>query len=386
MTAVAPGDGRPVLFPFGDGALLFSPDRRELRWLNATAAVIWCLREDGHDADGIAAVLRADAGLQPERARGFVAAALAEWSRADAAPRGGGPVPDATPPMPVAWPRGGPAVRRVYAIGPVTVEVAFGSLGLAAVLMPVLSHLETTAADAHARLAIVETPDGIAIHRDGVRRALCGPADELAPLALAEAWTAALGGGHFLFNIHAGVVANGTGCVLLPAAAGSGKTTLTAALVHAGLDFFSDEVAPLADPAFEVTPFPLPFCVKEAGLSPVAAFFPEARRLPFHQRGDGRRVRYLPPPPDRLPPPDARRPVRAIVFPSYAPDDPRGRLRRLDPTEALPLFLAQCVGVAAELDTARVARMLHWFNGVPRFELGFANLAWAVDAVLDVMA
>ena len=38
----------------------------------------------------------------------------------------------------------------------------------------------------------------------------------------------------FLLSVHAGVVAFGPECVLLPAIAGSGKTTLTAALVHAG--------------------------------------------------------------------------------------------------------------------------------------------------------
>ena len=41
---------------------------------------------------------------------------------------------------------------------------------------------------------------------------------------------------------------------LLPAAAGSGKSSLTAALVHSGLGYYSDEVALIEPGTFLVCP------------------------------------------------------------------------------------------------------------------------------------
>lgn len=57
--------------------------------------------------------------------------------------------------------------------------------------------------------------------------------------------------------IHAGVVATPAGsAVLLPAASGGGKTTLTAALVRAGFSFLSDEMAAIDPETRHVLPVP----------------------------------------------------------------------------------------------------------------------------------
>src|SRR4051794_27315009 len=119
----------------------------------------------------------------------------------------------------------------------------------------------------------------------------------------------------FFLNIHAGVVGSGESCILLPAPQGSGKSTLTAALVHAGFEYLSDEVALLSDD-LAVRSFPQAICLKESGIPAVASFYPEARSLRLHLRGDGKRVAYLPPSPDRLPKVGLRS-VRAVVFPRY---------------------------------------------------------------------
>jgi hypothetical protein len=74
--------------------------------------------------------------------------------------------------------------------------------------------------------------------------------------------------------MHAGVVAGPAGAILLPAPPGSGKSTLTAALVATGLDYFSDEVALLAEEDLAVMPFPLAMCVKDTGIDVLASRFP----------------------------------------------------------------------------------------------------------------
>lgn len=73
--------------------------------------------------------------------------------------------------------------------------------------------------------------------------------------------------------VHAGVVAATNGhAVLLPAAAESGKSTLTAGLVRAGLDYLSDEAGALTADGF-VDPYP-----KAIGLDPGSwAVLPDLR-------------------------------------------------------------------------------------------------------------
>ncbi len=107
--------------------------------------------------------------------------------------------------------------------------------------------------------------------------------------------------------MHAGVVAGPAGAILLPAPPGSGKSTLTAGLVAAGLDYFSDEVALLAEDDLAVMPFPLAMCVKDTGIDALAALFPAITALPMHTRMDGKRVVYMPPPAARVPASDTRR-------------------------------------------------------------------------------
>src|SRR5206468_2960021 len=57
----------------------------------------------------------------------------------------------------------------------------------------------------------------------------------LAPVVKSALWVAAINHHDFLFYIHSGVVRRGDSCILLPAAAGSGKSSLTAALTPAGV-------------------------------------------------------------------------------------------------------------------------------------------------------
>lgn len=389
------------LFLLDEAGLLFAEERQEIHALNTSAAAIWCLMEEGLDADGIAAALGAAAGLDAQVAASFVAAALAHWaargllSGADdpspcraptsASPTSASSVPNGLPP----WPDPVFAAARHYALGPLRVTIRFTAPEQEALVHPLLTHLEARASPDATVIDVVARRGvgggGLTLYRDGVACAACGTLDELAPIAKGLVWQAGLGAQRFFLDIHAGVVAGQAGCVLLPAAPGSGKSTLTAALVHAGLDFFSDEVALLADRTLEAIPFPLALCVKDTGLDVVSRLFPQIRALPLHRRGDGKRVAYLPPPGDRIPAHGATRPVAAIVFPRYAPDGAACSCASLGKAEAVERLLAQCLGVACRLDVARVGRLVEWIKHVPCYDLAFADLSAAVEAILRVI-
>lgn len=387
LTTPRPAPGVSV-FLLDDEGLLFIEPLQEIHALNTSATVIWCLMEEGLDAAGIAAALQAASGLDALDVASFVAAALTDWGArgflagagvsSKATPAAATPAPGALRlnPDPVF------AGTRHYRLGPLRFSVRFTAPDQDAIVHPTLAHLEADAAQGATLFDIVAGPAGsLELLRDGAACAACEALDQLAPVVKSLVWQAGLDAQSFLLDIHAGVVAGEAGCVLLPAPPGSGKSTLTAALVRAGLDFLSDEVALLADGTLEAIPFPLALCVKDTGLDVVARLFPHAWTLPLHRRGDGKRVAYLPPPVDRIPAHDARRSVAAVVFPSYAPGAACA-CRPLGKVEAAERLFAQCLGVATRLDAGRVGRMVEWLRRVPCHELVFADVSAAADAVL----
>jgi hypothetical protein len=371
------------LFFLDDDGVLFSEPRQELHRLNTAGAIIWCHMVDGLDEARIAARLQADQGLDEATASEFVAAALADWRALGLLD---GFVPPAVTAAPAAaeilppYPSAEPAfvAERHYALAGVTLRYRFTDAAHAAQVHPVLAHLASGPGDGPT-LDVVGSERGVALYRD---REPCSPyaaPDELVPMAKHLAWSSALRGRAFLLDIHAGVVACRGAAVLLPAPPGSGKSTLTAALVHAGFQFFSDEVA-LLQADFSVRPFPLALCVKDTGLAAMAPLFPEVLDLPLHRRGDGKRVAYLPPRRASLPQPTQGCPVRSIIFPRYQAGAPTS-CRKLARAEALQRLLGQCLIVAGHLDAATVRRLVGWVASVPCAELVYDALSEAVAAV-----
>ena len=188
----------------------------------------------------------------------------------------------------------------------------------------------------------------------------------------------------FLVSVHAGVVSFANGCVLLPAAAGSGKTTLTAALVRAGATYYSDEIALLETATLAVTPVPLALTVKDGALGPLRPLFPSLDSLPVHVREDQVRVRYLMPPPASIPGRDAREAARWIVFPRYDPAAETA-LVPIDRPAALRRLLEESFVAPRRLDKENVESLVQWMRNVECFELPVSALDTAV-ALLRALA
>lgn len=67
------------------------------------------------------------------------------------------------------------------------------------------------------------------------------------------------------YTIHAAAVASARGAILLPGSSGTGKSTLTAALVSAGYTYLSDEIAIISDVERSVLPYPKPISLRHKG-------------------------------------------------------------------------------------------------------------------------
>jgi hypothetical protein len=205
----------------------------------------------------------------------------------------------------------------------------------------------------------------------------CAELNELAPLVKRTLLVDAIDGCPSLLCIHAGVVGSPQGCLLLPAAAGSGKSSLTAALIRAGFVYLSDEAALLDEKTLRVRPVPISLCVKEGGWDLLAPRYPELRDLAVHHRWDDKNVRYLNPPRESLDPePERSHAVRWIVFPRYTPGAETA-LRPLPRVEALHRLLMQCA-TPSPLDQTKVASLVRWIDDLPCFEMPMSSLDEAV--------
>lgn len=117
--------------------------------------------------------------------------------------------------------------------------------------------------------------------------------------------------------VHAGVVGWHGKAILLPGPTLSGKSTMTAALVRAGADYYSDEFAVL-DAEGRVHPFARPLCLRPEG---------EFTGLPVAVEDLGGRRGTEP------------LEVGAILAAGYAPDQP-WRPQRVTPGRAMLMLLA----------------------------------------------
>jgi hypothetical protein len=179
------------------------------------------------------------------------------------------------------------------------------------------------------------------------------------------------------------VVAKGDRCILLPAASGSGKSSLTAALTHGGFRYFSDEVGLVERSTLQVVPVPLAVCVKSTGFEVMSRYYPEIAQLPAHKRDDGKVVVYVQPKPEEM----RREPgfVSHIFFPQYLEGEPT-RLEPLSRSVAFTRLMDQCVALRCRLDRDTVRDIVRWISRIDCYALRFSSLDEAVAHVSQASA
>ena len=135
--------------------------------------------------------------------------------------------------------------------------------------------------------------------------------------------------------IHAAAVESAAGAVLLPAPPNGGKTTLTAALVRAGLRYLTDEVVAISPATNCVLPFPRPMTLEPGSLRALVDLDPAAPSwwagsdCEGTACGDGNARRWWHVPAENIDPRAVGRPCppSVVVFPRYQPGAPT----RLEP-------------------------------------------------------
>jgi hypothetical protein len=377
-----------LLLPLDGGTIAFSDSTQHLFSLNPTAALVVEELQSGRSVSEVAQVLTARGLAPPEQGTEWVAATLAalkEQMRGDeaaAAPPEPEQIPDLLPFSPFK-----PVTETRYSILETCALIRYEAWAQKRLVDSVLGHLATDERrpptvifelKAQHRPNYTMRSD---VYRDGIPIGSARGLSFLGPIVKGAIWQTAIRAHDFLFYIHAGVVGNGASCLLLPAAPGSGKSSLTMALVHRGFQYFSDEVALVEPESFHVVPMPLAMAIKEPGWELMARYYPALESLPIHVRNDSKVIRYLPPPVDAV----GRSPsaVRHIIFPQYQPGA-ETNLVRLPRAEALGRLMHQCLALRGRLDGDIVRAIVSWMGSIDCYELTHSCLETAVDAVVDV--
>ena len=140
---------------------------------------------------------------------------------------------------------------------------------------------------------------------------------------------------HQYFMVHAGVVASQGRAAILPGRAGSGKSTLCAALVQNGWRLMSDEVALIRPSDGMIQPVPRPISLKEESIDAIRRFAPDAVLGPEWSGTSKGTVAHLLPPPDSVARADETAQPVWLLFPVFE----KGATATLEPvTKAAALM------------------------------------------------
>jgi coenzyme PQQ synthesis protein D (PqqD) len=388
---------RPGLafIPLDGDLVVFSQEAQSLVGLNATAAFIANRLRQGVPLEGIASALAEEKGVDFNQAVRWVSDALTVL---DSQGLLAGNNPSAPPAaqttdrlvekVPPFTDRE-PAVEGRYRLLGVSALIRYGHRSQKRMVDTVIGHLQAEEAGAPALTIDIHCefwkPDWIEWHQiasdiycNGIPEARASRLSGLGPLVKSALWVHAVNAHEFILDLHAGVVGQDGRCILLPAAAGSGKSSLTAALVHSGLGYYSDEVALIEPGTFQVVPVPLAVCVKSTAWDLMSRYYPDIHGLPMHRRDDGKQVKYVRPRSESV----QKRPAQVshIFFPRYAKDHPT-ELVAVSRLDALARIMDQCLALRLQMTPESVKELVRWISGIETYTLTFSSLDEAVALV-----
>jgi hypothetical protein len=339
--------------------------------LNETARLVWEALQAGAAPEAVGEVLAERFGIPVVRARRDVLVLLARWDDVEATfPAPPIPLPSrdfAAPP---------PSVRRIYALCGVPIALEFTDRKVERAVHALLGPSE--AADAvpvHAIRVWAAGAGGYRIALDGGRPEARHGVEESVGLVVSHLIELSHPDLHLLALFHAGAVALGSRAVLMPGPSGTGKSTLTAGLVHAGARYFSDDVVPMAASG-RIVPVPVGLCLKRGSWT----LMDEALPPPATVGGQSAaRHRYLDPATIGTVGPREGLPIAAIVFPRYRPGAPL-EVEELDPLAALEGIVAARAwlslhppDLALVLEVLRTRRAVALTYGTLQDALSFIN-------------
>jgi hypothetical protein len=390
MPSCCPAQGVEFL-PINDEGLLFDQNGQRLFHLNAVATFIWSCLDQGHDIEDIAQATGQAMRVKHVRARQYVLDMLKTWRvtgllqggcHFPSPERAGGSldeisleVSDEDLQQPVI-----PA-RQHYQFLDSVFSLGFGSPLLRELVDPTFQHLRTQAeAKDLLYLNIIYTRHRFTVLHGNAVIGRCATSRELGPLLHGLLGLLAIRRYEYLLAIHASCLGRSGNALVMPGRSGSGKTTVTAALMAAGWEYMSDDTALLLPQTLACVGAPYALTIKEGAWPILRRYYPDIDRAPIHLRSDERLVRYLCPTGHDFSKP---RPLRWVGFP-HRSTTATSSMRLLDQIEGLYRMLEHCCAIPRFLSSDDIQLLVDWSAGTRFFEFAITDIDEAV-AQVDAM-
>lgn len=377
------------LLPINDEGILFDQNGQRLFHLNTVATLIWSRLDKGQDIEDIAQATGQAMCVEHIRARQYVLDMLKTW-RATGLLQGGCnfPSPERAggsfdeislegeylqqPVIPA---------RQHYQFLDSVFSLGFGSSVLRELVDPIVQHLRTQTNDNNLfYLNIIDTRHGFTVVHGSSVIGRCTSPRELGPLLHGLLGLLAIRRYKYLLAIHASCLGRSGNALLMPGRSGSGKTTMTAALMAAGWEYMSDDTALLLPQTLGCVGVPYALTIKEDAWPILRRYYPSMDRAPIHLRSDERLVRYLCPTRHDFSKP---RPLRWVGFPHRA-TTATSSMRLLDQIEGLYRMLEHCCAIPHFLSSGDIQLLVNWSANTRFFEFAITDIDEAV-AQVDAM-
>jgi hypothetical protein len=379
-----------LFFPFDDGAVLFCKGSRKLWVLNSTSAFIWCLLDETTINDELVEHYSSTFHVEKSKALNDVNAILAGFGREglldnkvcleDSKNDGAWniKVNGSMIHRPGKWP-----IRRFYRVANHLFEFCCQDAAIGRIFTEIMEHMaKKFSGEVSTRLAVVYG-NGNAQKFDiylGNQPVMFGlNENEVIPELLRLFFIHSCETFEARLLFHAAVIQKGNSVVMFPGEAGSGKTTIVAALLSGDCSFYSDELAVLDTEDLTVTAIPLPMSIKPGSVKPLERYYDKLKDLMIHLRNDGKKVRYLSPSLKNLPAEENRVQVDSLVFPKYIQGGDN-QICNMDKKEALSR-LARTGSSNRALTENDVKAMIALIEERNCYELKFSDLGEAISSL-----
>ncbi len=370
------------------GLVLLDDTANHLWAYNDTAREIWDLLHGGPPEAAVADEIAARYGIDREVALRDVGAVIRDWTdKGLIRTSNGHPRANGSPVRPMTdWtrvPRSDRAGSRTCTIRHRVIAFHVEPPHACTFLDVLYGHLATPGAGPDATIEIRDAGAGeSALVVDGVERLRTSEGGELIGGINQAVLELVHPGMEWMAMIHGGAVARHGRGVGLPAACGSGKTTLIAHLLPRGWDYLADDLIALAAPDGRIVPLPLPLSVKEGSLPLLSGLYPDLIRAPRYEAGRGPSWRFVPPGATWH-----REPVTlsAFVFPRYVAGAATA-LTPITPLEALQRLLSDRIWLGFPLAQGRVEAFIAWLDERPSYDLVHGDATEAARQIEEIVS
>jgi hypothetical protein len=362
-------------FQVEGGGVLVRPEIKGLFLLNPTALEIWLHLRNGASTEAAASHLVSKFGISFGVALRDVRLTVHDWQQTLLA--------DPTSPpayLPACFPPAGPEIVFECRLGSKSFRILLSSRELADEILPRLESLRVPASDPpDIRMRLLDADNCVYIFRGDELLSVKEDAASARVVLLQELVRLSAADGDFLAVLHAGACGSESKCVIFPAATYSGKTTLAAVLMGAGLTLYADDSVALHRESLAVPPMPFALMVRQGSWPVISAHFPAFRNLPSYAR-HGDTIKFLQPRAEQIG--SSVTQACAIVFSQWEAD----AITRIEPLTTFDALvrLRDC-GFWLAHDREGIKQFLDWLQQLPIHEMVYSDVDEAARSIKNLL-